>query len=67
MIWSQDFGKIINLKFQFKHSIDVKTTIKSEVGLNTSKFNIKFCEATNEKELDICIDVRKKIILYILN
>ena len=61
MIWSQDFGKIINLKFQSKHSIDVKTTINKR-GLDSILQNLilNSCEATNEKELDICIDVRNK-------
>ena len=61
MIWSQDFGKIINLKFQSKHSIDVKTTINKR-GLDSILQNLilNSCEATNEKELDICIDVSNK-------
>lgn len=61
MIWSQDFGKIINLKFQSKHLIDVKTTINKR-GLDSILQNLilNSCEATNEKELDICIDVRNK-------
>ena len=61
MIWSQDFGKKINLKFQSKPSIDVKTTINKR-GLDSILQNLilNSCEATNEKELDICIDVSNK-------